>query len=530
MTQTAEFTQPADQAATGLARSATILSLGNVASRVLGLVRETVIADYFGATGAVSAFRLAARVPTMIYDLLVGGMLSAALVPVLSAYARPARRRELWQAASAVFSFLAVVLATLVLGVELLADPIAYILGTGLTPESQAVTARSLRIIAPTVFIFGCAGFLTALLYALKRFTFPAFSAAVFNLGIVVAAPLLARRLDIYSLSIGILAGSLAQLLIQLPGLRDGRLRFRWDLRHPALRRIGKLYLPVAVGLVVGQLQVVIDGNLATRTGEQSVAWMQNATTLREFPLGLVSMAISLAALPTLSRFAADGDWEGYKRTLARGLRMVLVLTLPAAFGLFALAKPVVQLIFEHGEFTPFDTLWTSRALWGYIPGLIFAAVDWPLNYAYYARQDTRTPTLVGIAAVGVYLVVALALLRPLGMIGLVLADSSKHVFHALTMLALLRRDVGDLGGQRVVSTTLKALAASAVMGGVTWLALAPLSGLLGMSTFWSELLQVAVAGGLGIIIYGGLLLLLRVEELGMVREVVARRWRRASS
>ncbi|MDH7485032.1 MAG: murein biosynthesis integral membrane protein MurJ [Anaerolineae bacterium] len=524
MTPTAEFAQPADRVATGLARSATILSLGNVASRVLGLVRETVIAGIFGATGAVSAFRLAARVPTMIYDLLVGGMLSAALVPVLSDYARPSRREELWQAAGAVFSFLAVVLAVIVLAVELLAGPLAYLLGTGLTPELQAVTARSLRIIAPTVLIFGCAGLVTALLYALNRFTFPAIAAAVFNLGIVVAAPLLAGRLDIYSLAVGVLGGSLAQLLIQLPGLRDARLRLGWNLHHPALRRIGRLYLPVAVGLVVGQLQVVVDGNLATRTGERSVAWMQNATTLREFPLGLVSVAISLAALPTLSRFAAEGDWPGYRRTLARGLRLVLVLTLPAAFGLFVLAQPAVQLIFEHGEFTPFDTVWTSRALWGYIPGLLFAAVDWPLNYACYARQDTRTPTLVGIAAVGVYLVVALALLRPLGMIGLVLADSAKHVFHALAMLTLLRRDVGHLGGQRVVSTAFKALLASAVMGGVIWLALPLLRNGLGTGSAWSELLLVVAAGGLGLVVYGGLLALLRVEELGLLRDIAARR------
>jgi putative peptidoglycan lipid II flippase len=530
MTQATDPARPADQAVPSLARSDTILSLGNVASRVLGLVRETVIADYFGATGAVSAFRLAARVPTMLYDLLVGGMLSAALVPVLSDYARPDRREELWQVASVALSFVAVILAAVVLAVELLADPLAYLLGTGLTPELQAVTAGSLRIVAPTVFIFGCAGFLTALLYALNRFTFPAFSAAVFNLGIVVAVPLLAGRLDIYSLSVGILGGSLAQLLIQLPGLRDAHLRPRWNLQHPALRRIGRLYLPVAVGLVVGQLQVIIDGNLATRTGEQSVAWMQNATTLRELPLGLVSVAISLAALPVLSRFAGDADWEGYKRTLARALRLVLVLTLPAAFGLFALARPVVQLIFEHGEFTPFDSLWTSRALWGYIPGLIFAAVDWPLNYAYYARQNTRTPTLVGIAAVGVYLVVALTLLRPLGMIGLVLADSAKHAFHAVAMLALLRRDIGNLGRQRVVSTALKSLVAAAVMGGVIWQALPPLNRWLGTGTFWHELLLVGVAGGLGAVVYAGLLALLRVEELGLVLDLVARRRGRASS
>jgi putative peptidoglycan lipid II flippase len=166
--------------------------------------------------------------------------------------------------------------------------------------------------------------------------------------------------------------------------------------------------------------------------------------------------------------------------------------------------------------------------LWGYIPGLVFAAVDWPLNYAYYARQNTRTPTLVGIAAVGVYLVVALTLLRPLGMIGLVLADSAKHAFHAVAMLALLRRDIGNLGRQRVVSTALKSLVAAAVMGGVIWLTLPPLNRWLGTGTFWHELLLVGVAGGLGAVVYAGLLALLRVDELCLVRDLVARR--RASS
>lgn len=512
-----------EQAAPSLAHSATILSLGNVASRILGLVRETVIAGYFGATGAVSAFRLASRVPTMIYDLLVGGMLSAALVPVLSDYARPSRREDLWEAASALLSFVVVILTAVVLLIEVLARPLSFLLGTGLTPDLQLVTARSLRIMGPAVLVFGCAGLVTAVLYALNRFTFPAIAAAVFNLGIVVAAPLLAGRLDVYSLAVGILAGSVVQLLIQLPGLRGARLRFTWDAHHPALRRIGKLYLPVAVGLVIGQIQVIIDGNLATRTGEQSVAWMTNATALREAPLALVSVAIALAALPTLSRRAADSDWDGYRRTLARGLRLVIVLTLPAAFGLFALARPVVQLIFEHGEFTAYDTLWTSRALWAYIPGLVFAAVDWPLNYAYYARQDTRTPTVVGIAAAGVYLIVALVLLRPLGMIGLVLADSSKHGFHASAMLLLLRRDVGNLGGHGVVSTSLKSLLAAAFVGVVAWLLQSALGGWLGTGSSWRELIIVFITAGLSVALYAGLLAALRVEELNVLWQLLRR-------
>jgi putative peptidoglycan lipid II flippase len=511
----------------GIARAASIIALGNIASRILGLVREQVIAYLFGATGLVSAFGIAAKVPKMIYELLIGGMLSAALVPVFSEVAEQEGHPALWALFSRVASLVAVVLAALVLVLEGLAVPLAWLLGGGFEPELQGALARMLRIIAPAVFFFGLSGVVTGLLYTLKRFTYPAFGAAVFNLGIVIAAPLLAGRLDAYSLAVGVFLGSLLQLLIQTPDLRDVRFRFRLDLSHPALRRILILYLPIALGLVISDVQIAIDQRLASSTGESSIAWMDRATTLIQLPHGLVAVAISLAVLPTLSRLSAAGDNEGFRRTLGQGLRLVLILILPATLGLLVLAEPIVALLFQHGRFTAHDTFWTAWALRYYLLGLVFAAVDWPLNYAFYARQDTLTPALVGVLAVGVYLAVALTLIRPLGMLALVLADSVKHISHALTMLALTGRRMGGLADLGLGQTAAKTLLAAGAMAGLMLAVLNCITHLSGSDGLGARLLAVAITGGVGGLAYLGLVTLLRVEDVGLLRSLVQRQLRR---
>jgi putative peptidoglycan lipid II flippase len=513
----------------GIAQAAGVIALGNIASRVLGLIREQIIAFFFGATGLVSAFGVAAIVPKMIYELLIGGMLSAALVPVFSQVAEQEGRASLWSLFNRLASLIAVVLAVIVLLLEALAPQVAWLLGGGFEPELEASLAKMIRIIAPAVLFFGLAGIVTGLLYTLKRFTFPAFGAAVFNLGTVIAVPLLAKRVDAYSLAFGVLLGSFLQLLILTPGLRGARLRFRLDLTHPALRRILILYAPIALGLIVSNLQIGIDRRLASSTGASSIAWMDRATTLIQLPHGLVAVAISLAVLPTLSRLSAGKDWDGFRRTLGQGLRMVLVLIVPATVGLLVLAQPIVALIFEHGRFTAHDTYWTAWALRYYLVGLVFAAVDWPLNYAFYARQDTLTPALVGILSVGIYLAVALALIQPLGMLGLVLADSAKHFSHALIMLFLTARRMGGLAGLRLGQMAGKALVAASAMAGLMVLTLNVARQLFGSSGLVGQFIVVGVTGGIAVLVYLVIITLLRVEEVGLLRDSVLRRLRKSA-
>lgn len=508
----------------GLVRSAGILGLGNIASRVVGLAREAIISGYFGSSGELSAFKLAARVPTMIYDLLVGGMLSAALVPVLSEYTRPERRQELMQAASAILSLIAVVMGIIVLALELLAVPLAGILGDFEDPALQETLARMLRVIAPAVLLFGLSGGVTGLLYALKRFNYTAISGAVFNMGIVIAAPLLADRIDVYALPLGIVAGSIMQLAVMAPGLRDLRLRFSAMWRHPAVRRILRLYVPIVLGLIVTQVQIIVDGRWASATGEYGLSWMGYATTLIQLPLGLVPVAVSLAALPTLSQHALVGDWERFRGVLGRGLRLVLVLLIPATVGLWALSVPVVRLLFQHGAFGAYDTYWTAFALRLYLIGLMFAGVDFLLNYTFYARQDTRTPAIVGVVSVGFYFVAASLLKGPMGFLGLVLADSVKQFGHMTIMAVLLWRSVGRLHSQQILRTLAGAAGAALPMGVGVW-AIARWLDPWASAGLAGELAVVGVAGGAGALFYLGLLRWLGVPEAITLAHVFAMRF-----
>ncbi len=506
----------------GLARSAGIIGLGSIASRVIGVARETITSYYFGSSGELSAYIIASNVPFMLYDLLVGGMLSAALVPVFSTYAARERRAELARIVSAVLTMIGVVLAVVVILLEIFAVPVANVLGDFEDPALQTILANCLRLISPALILFGLWGGVTGLLYALKRFNYTALSAAVFNLGIVIAAPLLAGRIGIYALPIGFLAGAVVQLAVTIPGLRDVRLRFSAAWNHPAVRRILRLYLPIALGLIVTQFQIIVDRRWASAAGAQSVSWMRYATTLIQMPLGLVPVAVSLASLPGLSQRASALDWDGFRGIFGRGLRLVLVLLIPATVGLWVLAVPVIQVLFEHGAFTANDTVWTVQALHLYLFGLMFAGVDFLLNYTFYARQDTRTPAIVGVIAVGVYFVVALALKETLGFLGLVLADSTKQFAHAAIMTALLLGTPARLHNHDIIKTLIKTLAAALFMGAAMSLLLQWLSAMLPANTIGEAGLLLLV-GAVGIMLYVLALSVLRVSEVKILLAPVGR-------
>ncbi len=516
----------APRAESSLGRSAGILGLGNVASRVVGLARESVISYYFGASGELSAFNLAARVPAMLYDLLVGGMLSAALVPVFSDYSRPGRKAELAQVAGAMLSLIAVVMSVIVILLELFAVPIAGILGNFEDPALQHVLERCLQLIAPAVLLFGLSGGVTGLLYSLKRFSITALSGAVFNLGIVLAAPLLANRIGIYALPIGVTLGSLMQLAVMAPGLRGLGLRPSLAWNHPGVRRILRLYIPIALGLIVTQFQIIVDGRWASETGASSVSWMRYSTTLIQMPLGLVPVAISLAALPSLAQRAAAEDWEAFRSLFARGLRMLIVLLLPATVGLFVLAMPIINLLFQHGSFTAADTAMTTTALRLYLIGLPFAGVDFLLNYTFYARQDTRTPAIVGVVAVGLYFVAAWTLKARMGFLGLVLADSIKQAGHATIMAALLMGTVGRPVGQGIRMTTVRSVGASLLMGVVVAAGAYALARVL-PSGLIARLALVLIPSATGAGLYVLLLRMARVPEANALIGMVTRRFSR---
>ncbi len=522
MTETIPPELPEEDLHPSIARNAAVLSLASIFSRVLGMVREIIIPHFYGATGLVSAYALAEFVAKILYDLLVGGMLSAALVPVLSDYRRPEKRAEFARVISVIFSAIAILAALVVLIVEFFAPQIVFLIGGDLSPEYQEVAIRLMRITAPVIWVFSASGGLAAILFARERFTLAALGDALYNMGVIIVVPLFHKQLGIEALAFGMLLGGTIQLAFRLPDMRGSGLRFTIDFRHSALKRVWALYLPILAAILVNIVQGGIDRRLASGTGDSSLAYMRTATTLYQLPHGLVAVAISMAALPSLSRWAAAKDWGAYKHTLAAGLRAVLVLVIPATVFLWVLAEPTVRLLAEHGEFTPADTHWTYLTLRYYLVGLIFASVDWPLNFAYYARGDSKTPAIVGILAVGVYLVFALTLLPYLSFLGLALADGMKQMAHALMMIFLLHRWGGRLG-RGVGRTALAAAGASAVMGVALYFSAEAIMAQMGVAGLAPRLTTLAVPGVIGGAIYYLTLRWLRVPEVDLLHRMMGR-------
>lgn len=522
----------------GVARATGVVSLGNIASRVLGMARDVTLTNVFGASRATDAFYIAIIVPKTIYDLLIAGHVNSAIVPVLSEIAARDGRKGLWGVLSILISLIVVVLSVVVLLLQAFAPTVIGLVGGGADPVKQALATELLRLTSPALVFLGLFAVLSGALYALQSFTLPAFAGAIFNGSIVVGTLLLAPPVQvtpvlngahvtwtlarpewgIQAAALGWLLGALVQMAFQLPGLRGARLRLTLRWRHPAVKRIALLYVPVMFSLILDTLVRTFSYNLASQTGVRSITYMNLATTLIQFPQGLVATAISIAILPTLSRQSDDAP---FKDTLGLGLRLAITLILPATVGLLVLANPIVGLLFEHGAFQRHDTLVTALALRLYLLGLPFAAVDLLLVYAFYARQDTLTPALIGLLSLVVYMVVAVVLLPQYGVFSLMLADSVKHLIHALVSAYLLARRMGGFSNQRMMLTLLKTALAAGLMGGAAYLVFPPLERLIGSASLLRELVLVGAAGGLSVLVFAGAAMLLSIEEFRWIAGLV---------
>lgn len=522
-----------------VARATGVVALGNILSSVLGLAREVVFTNVFGASYAVDAFNVAIIVPKTLYDLLIGGHVNSALVPVLSEVVTRDGQKALWQLVSVLMSLLTVALAVLILLLQFFAPAIMSLIGGGFDARTLELSVTLLRLTAPALLFLGLFAVLSGTLYALRAFSWPALAGAIFNGSIVLITMLFAPPLaitprlgmnglnwalvrpaeGITAAAFGWLVGALAQVLLQAPGLYQNGARLRPTLRwrHPALRRLALLYAPVMFSLLMSTFSSTFSYNLASQTGEGSIGYMAWATMLIQFPQGLVATAISIAILPTLARQAVFTSREGmqaFKDTLGLGLRLAITLIVPAAVGLFVLATPIIMLLFQHGAFTPHDTAVTTLALRLYLIGLPFAAVDLLLVYAFYARQDTLTPALIGLLSLALYMVAVVALIGQFGLFSLMIADSLKHMVHAVASAVLLTRRINGLGGQRLVSTILKAGLAALVMGVAASVITPLLAQVLPGDTLIQEILLVSGSGIASILVFLTMASLIQLEEL----------------
>lgn len=524
----------AARAGRGVAVAAVILMLGNVLSRLLGLVREQLAAGSFGAGDAIAAFTIADNLQTLLFDLMVSGALQAALIPVLARLVLPGslQRAELRHVGGALVTWVILVTGSL----ALLGVIFAPQLVTGLTwfagdeaargPETRELAIRLVRIVMPAAALLGVGTVLQAMLHALGAVTAPALATAARNLAIIVAMLVLADALGVESMAWGTLAGAGLIVLLQVvPLARHGALPVpNLDFGNPAVRRIGALYLPVFAGLLVNAAAVVVDRGLAWGAGELAVGAMRYATTLVQMLLGLVAAATALASLPALARHFGDRNERAFAAALSRVLGVVTVLVLPAAVGLAVIAHPVAALLFGHGATGPDGVDAIALALLGYLPGTVAAAWDQVLSFAFYARHNTRVPVVMGLAGVAVYFVAAFSLVGPYGMLGLVVANSLMFITRAaglwLAMGPAGIRSPGRTFGRSLVGSALASIAMALIAG----------IALIGLERWWdavglaAEIGLVAIPAALGAAVYVAGLRLFGVRELADLRRIVAAR------
>ena len=516
-----------------IAKSASLVMLGNLGSSVLGMVRQIVItAIGSNIGGPFNAALLPART---FNDFLVNGSVSGALIPTFNDYAAPEKRDELRRIVFTIVNLLLVVIFAFAVVYLVISPHFVDFLVSGFSGDQKRLTLLYSQIVFFSLLALGPFAVLLAALFALKEFGWPAFATGAYHVGIIggagIGALLGARYNGHLGLGIGVLFGAAGEIALLLPGIRKKRLYYMFvlDLKHPALRRIMKLYGPVAFSFLVTMGLVFLDQHLASlthdsgSTGAQNTLALNSATTLIQFPVGLVAAALSFAVLPTLSEHARNGDTRRFKQTLLLGFRVGLLLMIPAAVGLIALREPIVFLLFRHHNFTPEEAGRTALALQNYAYQLPFVAMDQLLIAAFYARKNTLTPVTVGVVCIAGYLAVALPFYSTIGMPALAFANTVQNSLHAIILLVLLRMAIGTIRVRETMPTLLKILLAAAGMLVVAW-GLQALLGhvaLFSMNTILGQLLTIIVVGGIAGMIYIGGVLLLRVEEVALVRNAV---------
>lgn len=516
--------EPPPSPSSRLVRSAGLVGLATMASRVLGVARDMVFARYFGAGDQMDAFNVAFRIPNLVRDLFAEGAMSASFVPTFTRYLMHRGREEAWRLGSLVISALLVVTGAIVLLGIVFAEPLVRLFAAeyASVPGKLELTVLLTRVMFPFLTLVAVAVAAMGMLNALRHFFIPALAPAMFNVGAIVCALLfvpLAPRVGyppVLALALGTLLGGLLQALLQWPSLRAEGFRFRFRLapRDAGLREVLLLMLPGTLGLAAVQINQFVNTVLATGEGTGAVSWLNYAFRLMYLPIGLFGVSIATAAVPAISSFAAQADARGMRATISSSLRMMLMLNVPATVGLMVLAGPIVSVIFERGQFTRADTTATAAALLFYAPGLVGYSAVKIASPAFYALRDSRTPVLVSVLSIAVNVALNLTLVRVFGYRGLALGTALASLLNAALLLELLRRRLGGLDFGRVALALGKILAASALMAAAVATAQAWQESAWPASRFLPRAGQLGASIAVGLVVLSLAARLLHIDEL----------------
>jgi putative peptidoglycan lipid II flippase len=516
-----------------LVRSAGVIGVATMTSRVLGLVRDQVLAYFFGAGDAMDAFRIAFRIPNVLRDLFAEGALSAALVPTFTRALASGDPRAVWRLASNLISVLLLISGAAIAAGIVFAQPLVELYAGGFraVPGKIELTVRLTRVMFPFLATVAIAAVMMAMLNALRRFFVPALSPAMFNVATIACAVIavpMSPRLGIepiFAIAAGTLLGGLGQILMQWPALRRQGFRYRpvLDMRDPWLREIGRLMVPSVAGLAAVQINLFVNSWLAAGLGTGAVSWLDYAFRLMYMPIGLFGISIATASLPTISGHAATGDEPGMRRAVSSGLRMMLMLNVPATVGLMVLATPIVRLIYEHGRFTPVDTAATAAALMCYAPGLVGYSAVKLVSAVFFAMGNSRIPMLASAASVACNVTLNLVLVRFLGHRGLALGTAAAALLNAALLIALLRTRLDRVEGNRLLTAMTKISIASIAMALAAFYSERALHAFFAGEALTMQAIRVFGAIGIAMGVLALSAHILRIEEFAQLRHRMLR-------
>ncbi len=501
-------------------RSARTVSVAVLGSRVLGLVREQVLAALFGASREFDAFVTAFRIPNLLRDLFAEGALSAAFVTSFTQKLSADGDRPAWRLANLVLNALLVVLSLITVAGILIAPWIVRLIapGFGEIAGKTELTITLTRIMFPFLLLIAVAALAMGMLNAKHRFGIPASASMMFNLGSICGGVGLAYWLDpsfgpraMVGMAIGTLIGGAAQLLIQLPSLRAVGYRYEpiLDWRDPGFRQVLKLLAPSVLGVAAVQINVFVDSWFASFFGNGAVTFLNCAFRLMQFPIGVFGVAIGVATLPMVSAYAARGDTDQFRSTLARSIRLAFFLCIPAACGLAVLARPIIAVLYEHGKFDAAATEQTAWCLRAFAIGLAGYAAIKVLAPTFYALGDSRTPAFVSLGSVIVHIALnyLFAIVLDLKTPGLALSTSCCALLNFMILLGLMRRKIARVE----ISVLMRSLAKIALASAVMTAAAYGTHRLLEANRYTDMAGAILVA----VVVFGALCKLLRVEEFG---------------
>ncbi len=510
--------------ARAVAGAALIVMAFFVLSRITGLAREIIIGARFGTSADYDAYLAAFRVPDLLFQLVAGGALGSAFIPVFAESWVKRDGPAAWLLFSRVLTLVTLLLVLLAALAMLCARPlVGWVIAPGFSPEQQQLTAQLMRVMLLGTVVFGASGLVMGALNATQHFLWPAAAPVVYNLAIIGGAWLLAPRFGIFGLAFGVVAGAVGHLLVQLPQLvrtQGMRLTPSVNLRDPAVRAVLRLMGPRVLGLFFVQMHFLVNTILASGLPSGSLSALNYAWLIMLLPLGVFAQSVATAIFPTFAEQVAAGDRPAMRRALAQTLRTVLFFVIPSAVALWVYGPMLVRLLLERGQFGADSTQMVAHALGLYALGLVGHATLEITVRAFYALHDTWTPVLVGVGAMALNIGLGIGWVGPLGYGGLALANSTATTIEALLLVLLLRRRLGGFDEGRLLDSLLRTAAASALLG-------LALYGALRWS--WLENALTPLGAGsagllLGLAVFGGACLLLRHPELAQVRSLLGRR------